>query len=135
VADAARETGSSFERVLRTTIEQQPYTAVAIALGISWLLGGLIGRSKTRAVPPPHGKTGTHRANPGPKAAASKLLLPSIPRIAELRPHLGCRDRSVARRDGKIFAPRGGTLTGIENLSSYGPGGPISLMDVQCITT
>ena len=30
---------SSFERLLRTTIEQQPYTAVASALGIGWLLG------------------------------------------------------------------------------------------------
>ena len=39
VADAARETVSSLERILRTTIEQQPYTAVAIALGIGWLLG------------------------------------------------------------------------------------------------
>jgi uncharacterized protein YjbJ (UPF0337 family) len=39
VASAARDAGSSFERTLRNTIEQQPYTAVAIALGIGWLLG------------------------------------------------------------------------------------------------
>jgi uncharacterized protein YjbJ (UPF0337 family) len=39
VAGAAREAGSSFERSLRNTIEQQPYTAVAIALGLGWLLG------------------------------------------------------------------------------------------------
>jgi uncharacterized protein YjbJ (UPF0337 family) len=42
VADAAsatRDTASSFERVLRNTIEEQPYTAVAIALILGWLLG------------------------------------------------------------------------------------------------
>ena len=37
--DAARQTAGSFERALRTTIETQPYTAVAIALGLGWLLG------------------------------------------------------------------------------------------------
>lgn len=36
---AARKTADSFERALRHTIEHQPYTAVAIALGIGWLLG------------------------------------------------------------------------------------------------
>jgi ElaB/YqjD/DUF883 family membrane-anchored ribosome-binding protein len=36
---AARNTASSFERALKNTIENQPYTAVAIALGIGWLLG------------------------------------------------------------------------------------------------
>jgi uncharacterized protein YjbJ (UPF0337 family) len=39
VVDAARQAGSSFEQLLRNTIEQQPYTAVAIALGIGWLFG------------------------------------------------------------------------------------------------
>lgn len=39
VVDAARGAGSSFERLFRNTIEQQPYTAAAIALGIGWLLG------------------------------------------------------------------------------------------------
>jgi uncharacterized protein YjbJ (UPF0337 family) len=39
MADTARQAGSSFEGLLRNTIEQQPYTAVAIALGIGWLLG------------------------------------------------------------------------------------------------
>jgi uncharacterized protein YjbJ (UPF0337 family) len=39
VADAARGAGASFERLFRNTIEQQPYTAAAIALGIGWLLG------------------------------------------------------------------------------------------------
>ena len=29
----------SFERALKNTVETQPYTAVAIALGIGWLLG------------------------------------------------------------------------------------------------
>jgi uncharacterized protein YjbJ (UPF0337 family) len=38
-ATSAREAGSSFEKLLRNTIEQQPYTAVAISLGIGWLLG------------------------------------------------------------------------------------------------
>jgi ElaB/YqjD/DUF883 family membrane-anchored ribosome-binding protein len=36
---AARKTAGSFERALKNTIETQPYTAVAIALGIGWLLG------------------------------------------------------------------------------------------------
>ena len=35
----ARDTASSFEKTLRATIENQPYTAVAIALGLGWLLG------------------------------------------------------------------------------------------------
>ena len=46
VADAAgrsmkvaRYTASSLEDVVRNTIENQPYTAVAIALGLGWLLG------------------------------------------------------------------------------------------------
>jgi ElaB/YqjD/DUF883 family membrane-anchored ribosome-binding protein len=37
--DAARQTAGSFERALRNTIENQPYTAVAIALGLGWLFG------------------------------------------------------------------------------------------------
>jgi ElaB/YqjD/DUF883 family membrane-anchored ribosome-binding protein len=36
---AARQTAGSLERALRNTIETQPYTAVAIALGLGWLLG------------------------------------------------------------------------------------------------
>ena len=36
---AARNTVGSFERAIRNTIETQPYTAAAIALGIGWLLG------------------------------------------------------------------------------------------------
>ncbi len=36
---AARKTASSFEKALRNTIENEPYTAVAIALGIGWLIG------------------------------------------------------------------------------------------------
>jgi ElaB/YqjD/DUF883 family membrane-anchored ribosome-binding protein len=38
---AARKTAGSFERALRNTVETQPYTAVAIALGLGWLLGRL----------------------------------------------------------------------------------------------
>jgi uncharacterized protein YjbJ (UPF0337 family) len=38
-ADTARETASSFEKVLRHTIETQPYTSALVALGIGWLLG------------------------------------------------------------------------------------------------
>jgi ElaB/YqjD/DUF883 family membrane-anchored ribosome-binding protein len=37
--DAARKTAGSFEQALRNTIETQPYTAVAIALGLGWLFG------------------------------------------------------------------------------------------------
>jgi ElaB/YqjD/DUF883 family membrane-anchored ribosome-binding protein len=37
--EAARKTASSFEKALRNTIENQPYTAVAIALGLGWLFG------------------------------------------------------------------------------------------------
>jgi ElaB/YqjD/DUF883 family membrane-anchored ribosome-binding protein len=36
---AARQTMNSFEAAIRNTIENQPYTAAAIALGIGWLLG------------------------------------------------------------------------------------------------
>jgi ElaB/YqjD/DUF883 family membrane-anchored ribosome-binding protein len=36
--NAARKT-ASFEKALRDTIENQPYTAVAIALGLGWLFG------------------------------------------------------------------------------------------------
>jgi ElaB/YqjD/DUF883 family membrane-anchored ribosome-binding protein len=36
---AARKTAGSFEAVARDLIESQPYTAVAIALGVGWLLG------------------------------------------------------------------------------------------------
>lgn len=36
---AARETAGSFEKALRNMIETQPYTAVAIALGLGWLFG------------------------------------------------------------------------------------------------
>ncbi len=37
--DSASHTTGSFERALRNTIETQPYTAVAIALGLGWLFG------------------------------------------------------------------------------------------------
>ena len=37
--DALSDTASSFERVLRRTIEEQPYTALLIGVGIGWLLG------------------------------------------------------------------------------------------------
>jgi ElaB/YqjD/DUF883 family membrane-anchored ribosome-binding protein len=36
---AARKTANSFETAARELIEQQPYTAVGIAIGIGWLLG------------------------------------------------------------------------------------------------
>jgi ElaB/YqjD/DUF883 family membrane-anchored ribosome-binding protein len=36
---AAKKTADSFERALRNTIENKPYTAVAIALGLGWLFG------------------------------------------------------------------------------------------------
>lgn len=36
---AARQAFGSFEQAIRNTIETQPYTAAAIALGIGWLLG------------------------------------------------------------------------------------------------
>jgi uncharacterized protein YjbJ (UPF0337 family) len=38
-ADTASETAASFESRLRRFIETQPYTAVAIALGLGWLFG------------------------------------------------------------------------------------------------
>ena len=37
--DAAQQVAGSLERAIRNTIETQPYTAVAIALGLGWLLG------------------------------------------------------------------------------------------------
>jgi ElaB/YqjD/DUF883 family membrane-anchored ribosome-binding protein len=36
---AARKTAGSFEKALRNTIENQPYTAVVVALTLGWLLG------------------------------------------------------------------------------------------------
>jgi uncharacterized protein YjbJ (UPF0337 family) len=39
MADTARGTATSFEKVLRHTIETQPYTSAMVALGIGWLLG------------------------------------------------------------------------------------------------
>jgi ElaB/YqjD/DUF883 family membrane-anchored ribosome-binding protein len=39
VAGTARDTATSFEKLLRNTIETQPYTAVFVALGMGWLLG------------------------------------------------------------------------------------------------
>jgi ElaB/YqjD/DUF883 family membrane-anchored ribosome-binding protein len=38
---AARKTASSLETAAREIIENQPYTAVAIGVGIGWLLGRL----------------------------------------------------------------------------------------------
>lgn len=38
-ANEAAHHHGSFEKAIRTTIETQPYTAAAIALGIGWLLG------------------------------------------------------------------------------------------------
>jgi ElaB/YqjD/DUF883 family membrane-anchored ribosome-binding protein len=36
---AARKTAGSFETAVREIVENQPYTAVGIALGVGWLLG------------------------------------------------------------------------------------------------
>jgi ElaB/YqjD/DUF883 family membrane-anchored ribosome-binding protein len=38
---AARKTASSFETAVREIIEKRPYTAVAIGVGIGWLIGRL----------------------------------------------------------------------------------------------
>jgi uncharacterized protein YjbJ (UPF0337 family) len=35
----ARDVASGFTDVVRRTIEEQPYTAVAVALAVGWLLG------------------------------------------------------------------------------------------------
>jgi uncharacterized protein YjbJ (UPF0337 family) len=42
VSDAAgnaRDTASSFGKILRNAIETQPYTCAFVALGVGWLLG------------------------------------------------------------------------------------------------
>ena len=39
VAGTAGGTASSFEKLLRNTIETQPYTSALVALGIGWLFG------------------------------------------------------------------------------------------------
>jgi ElaB/YqjD/DUF883 family membrane-anchored ribosome-binding protein len=36
---AARKTASSFEKAIRNAIENQPYTAVIVALALGWLFG------------------------------------------------------------------------------------------------
>jgi uncharacterized protein YjbJ (UPF0337 family) len=38
-ADVARDTAVTFEKWLRSSIETKPYAAVAVALGIGWLIG------------------------------------------------------------------------------------------------
>jgi len=38
-AEGARKAASSVEDIVRHTIEDRPYTAVAIAIGLGWLLG------------------------------------------------------------------------------------------------
>ena len=38
-AKGVRKTASSFEDIVRHTIEDRPYTAVAIALALGWLFG------------------------------------------------------------------------------------------------
>jgi uncharacterized protein YjbJ (UPF0337 family) len=38
-AEGIRRSASSFEDVVRHTIEDRPYAAAAIALGLGWLLG------------------------------------------------------------------------------------------------
>lgn len=40
-ADVARQTATTLDAWLRTTIETQPYTTAIVALGIGWLLGRL----------------------------------------------------------------------------------------------
>ena len=40
-ADTVRESAAGFDKWIRTTIETQPYTAAAVALGIGWLVGRL----------------------------------------------------------------------------------------------
>ena len=37
--NSASQTAGSFKKAVRHTIENQPYTAVAIALGLGWLFG------------------------------------------------------------------------------------------------
>jgi uncharacterized protein YjbJ (UPF0337 family) len=39
--DSAADSAATFDRWLRNTIETQPYTTAAVALGIGWLLGRL----------------------------------------------------------------------------------------------
>jgi uncharacterized protein YjbJ (UPF0337 family) len=41
IMGATRGTAASFEKVLRHTIESQPYTTAMVALAIGWLLGRL----------------------------------------------------------------------------------------------
>jgi uncharacterized protein YjbJ (UPF0337 family) len=38
-SESVRKTASSFEDTVRRTIEDKPYTAVAIALALGWLFG------------------------------------------------------------------------------------------------
>ena len=38
-ADTAINAAGSFEKLLRNTIENQPYTTAVVALGLGWLLG------------------------------------------------------------------------------------------------
>lgn len=38
-AEGARKSASSVEDIVRTAIEERPYTVIAIALGLGWLFG------------------------------------------------------------------------------------------------
>jgi uncharacterized protein YjbJ (UPF0337 family) len=38
-ADGVRKTASSYEDIVRNTIEHRPYTALAIALALGWFVG------------------------------------------------------------------------------------------------
>ena len=40
-ADAARQTATTLDAWMRSSIETQPYTTAVVALGIGWLLGRL----------------------------------------------------------------------------------------------
>jgi uncharacterized protein YjbJ (UPF0337 family) len=39
MAVTARDSAYSFEKLLRNTMENQPYTSAIVAIGIGWLLG------------------------------------------------------------------------------------------------
>ncbi len=38
-SDTARQTAATFDKWLRDTIENQPYTTALVAVGLGWLLG------------------------------------------------------------------------------------------------
>ena len=80
-AEVARDTAVTFEKWLRSSIETKPYAAVAVALGIGWLMEECIGRYRL----------GMPRRSPGPDGDSPTLHALAASRLGPSRRHHGDR--------------------------------------------